>query len=54
MNLCDQGGCTARATRELWFDNGHTLWMCGHHAARAYPDLPIETRFDLEPAVIVT
>lgn len=51
MNLCDQGGCTARATREVWMDNGYSLWFCGHDAAEAFP-LPDDVRFAVEDVVI--
>lgn len=54
MTLCDQGGCTARATREVWMDNGLSLYACGHHAAEWLPWIDPEVRFDLEPCVIVT
>lgn len=52
MTLCDQGGCTARATREIIYDSGGTLWACAHHAASWYPDLPQDVIFDTDKATI--
>lgn len=54
METCDQGGCPARATRELRFDNGCSLWACSYHCNQWIPGLPAETRYTLEPATIIT
>ena len=54
MIVCDQRDCTARATREVWFDNGHSLWACSHHSATWFPWIEAKVRFDEEPTVIVT
>ena len=54
MIVCDQRGCTARATREVWFDNGGELWFCSHHASQHFPWIERDLRFTDKPTVIVT
>lgn len=54
MIICDQGGCTARATREIWLDSGLPLFACGHHCAEWFPWIDREVRFSAEPCTIVT
>lgn len=54
MQTCDQRGCTARALREMWFDNGSSLHFCSHCAAQHFPWIEPDVRFSAEPCVIVT
>jgi hypothetical protein len=49
---CDNRGCNARALKELWLDNGLSLYFCGHHAAQHMPWLSVEERFSEEPMII--
>ena len=53
METCDQRGCDARALREMWFDNGSSLWFCAHHCAQNFPWIEPEVRFSDEPCLIV-
>lgn len=47
---CDR--CSARALREFVLDSGRALYACLHHAAAWSPNLPPESRFDLEPTTL--
>lgn len=53
MNTCDARDCPARATREVCFDSGHSLYFCAHHAADCYPATR-EQRFSKEDIIIYT
>lgn len=53
MNVCDARDCPARATREICYDSGHSLYFCAHHSADCYPATR-EQRFSKEEIVIFT
>lgn len=54
MILCDHAQCPARALREIYFDNGFSLFTCLHHAGMWFAWIKGDERFSLDQKLIVT
>ena len=53
MPTCDARDCPARATRELQYDSGHSLFGCSHHAYTWCPWMTPALRYAPEDIVII-
>ena len=53
MTTCDARDCTARATREIWYDSGNSLYACSHHCADWLPWMTTALRYAPEDITII-